>query len=692
MARDKDRGIYDWICDGFQTWQLHRSKVCSRRFARYRRACREGEVRGPPTEEEYFKELFEDAAKRKQQGDPFPYHPTEYEGIADGEIALGRELVSNALWRINVSRLPGQSHVVVHTNISGPNHFGKTTLAAWFCRKVVRRGIARVLALDRFDGLADYLGEDRYLFKVVRWHELPGFCVFENDRQVTHIAELLAQIHERHDSRFVLSQIVADLREGRKQMGKSPAVGIRDVLRVCEKEPFKRDWKAKEYAKNWVRIFTDLLNKTGKLFDAARTMDLEQLMKNNVIISMDGLEGHELRFFVLFLFLLIADISGICAKMETLFVWDEAQLHLTDKVALVADTVPTLRHKGIHLVTISQDPMKLSPLVLQNSTLLVMAGPLLGQDAKVYLGEMGVQPREGWPLLEWARSLQPGQGIACHKGGPYPYPFPLTYPYIPRASVSEEERKASIQGFLKAITPSQQDAKPEPEIKVNQEEKDKEDIDARFVRTVADPQFCFRSTQEKFVHLGVRSRDQQKRIVNRCIAQGWIKQKIAQALTGKRGPRIQLLEVTQLACDQLDLENPVRGNESITAQYYQHRIAEAVENLGSHFTAKVQGTIGKDLKRVDVLVADSRDDRMVTIEVACPGDRHEAPNLKADLIDNPELVRKHIIVCEDDKVMSTVFRDIGRFPGIDKFKNRIAITTFTLFMRDTKLFMESEQV
>ena len=290
-------------------------------------------------------------------------------------------------------------------------------------------------------------------------------------------------------------------------------------------------------------------------------------------------------------------------------------------------------------------------------------------------------------LSEAFKKQKPGQAIVLQKGSDYPYPFPVKFPELIQKELSEEGRIRLNRDFLERIRIKIPEEQTDTE-KLGEDKTDSnEDKVEQLVRLCADKEYCFKGNMDKFLALGIRGKDEQESILRKAIDHGYIKKNIAKAVTGNKGAKISLLEITDYACSKFNLKYPVRQNESITAQYYCKRIFEAIKTFSSDYIVEVQGTIVN--KKVDVLLTQKSTNHFISIEVAC-SPQHEAFNLMADLISNPEIVKKHIIICETDLILKTVKKDIKKVPDIKNFKDIIHICKFSQFINNISFYLNSE--
>lgn len=92
----------------------------------------EGYLRFNKDDTEYrlwLQDQIREAEYRKKAGDRFLYHPSEVNGIAEGDMTIGTETNNNTPYRIHLQRGPEHPGVpVINVLMAGPVGAGKTTL------------------------------------------------------------------------------------------------------------------------------------------------------------------------------------------------------------------------------------------------------------------------------------------------------------------------------------------------------------------------------------------------------------------------------------------------------------------------------------------------------------------------------------------------------------------------------------
>lgn len=156
----------------FQEYLFYRSPILQQRLNRLENTIKKNDIGRVTGEINYFLILIKKTQERLEQGDNFIFHPNNYCGINNGEIALAHEKHNGTLWRINISRKPDVKNCAIHINISGPSGFGKSTVATIFIRQVVRKNIAKCLVFDKYGAITKRLGSEVNDFKIIKWYEL----------------------------------------------------------------------------------------------------------------------------------------------------------------------------------------------------------------------------------------------------------------------------------------------------------------------------------------------------------------------------------------------------------------------------------------------------------------------------------------------------------------------------------------
>ena len=208
---------------------------------------------------------------------------------------------------------------------------------------------------------------------------------------ITRVMEIFSRVFHRYDSVFFLFEIIEEIIEEKISYSKNFIISLIDIIKKLEKKSYK-DFKRADYKRAWLRLLKDFNARTKSIFDSGNILNIKELLKEDTVIQTDGLQGLDLQFFLLWLLLHITSIrekEGFSEVLRNIIVWDEAQNDLKSDISVVSEIIPALRQLGIMLVTISQNPGILDPIILSNTNLLIGTGPLTGKDLWVYQNEMG---------------------------------------------------------------------------------------------------------------------------------------------------------------------------------------------------------------------------------------------------------------------------------------------------------------
>ena len=202
-----------------------------------------------------------------------------------------------------------------------------------------------------------------------------------------------------------------------------------------------------------------------------------------------------------------------------------------------------------------------------------------------------VDNQERTQLAQAFRKLGLGQAIVLNKGSLYPYPFPVVFPELPHTELSEEQRQTLIRDFLPRLSTKLEMPNTDEADERIHEAASSKDLVEQLVRLCADEAYVWKPSQDKFLAINIRGKEQQESVLKNAMAQGLIKKDVKKVPTGTRGVQ-SILQVTEYACQKLGLKNPIKQNESVTAQYICHRIKDAIEAWSQDWVVEIQGSLG----------------------------------------------------------------------------------------------------
>lgn len=668
----------------------------------------------------WVQDLIVEAEFRTLAGDPFPHHPTQADGISNGDITLGMEAHNNTPYRCHMKRGPAcPGTPVINSLVAGSVGAGKTTIQVSLGAQLMDAGV-RTLVFTRNESFRKKLPRDkRDLCTVLRLDDLricpsePEYLPTtatvdsvqaESRKTIGRWLSVFGRRFQRQDS-IKLLQNVAEL--AYQDLGTFTTApesrqypAFTDINLLVQSRKYRERLGGKSSHEESAALALGEWERWGQgIFDSRQGMPwLTMLKDKNLIIETAKFREEDALMAIEFLLGSIWQAKVLHAAytqaLELVIVLDDFQGAL-DPESVVERLIRESRHAGLSFIMGPQNIGRVSPDIIGNTGLFVIAGAMSGkQDLDQARTLMGIGYHDELNTL--LLSGQPGLALARQPMGAYKTPVLVKTPLLPEADYPEEERQQRLGTWLtnfkwtpfapiipQAPTPSTIQHAPASSQPLFGG-RDFDDLVKQFVLSANEHWHA--PMEVHFANSGVRDGSLKKSVSEHARALGLTVEPEEGRVMGLNGKRIQLTQVTPLARERFNLAVPesfehCRG--SLSTRYYQFTLSNLLKNSIA-CQVELEGSIGKEMKKADI-VARLESGRAIVIEFAsCKNHAHELHNIRA-LRHNPQLIAKYLVVCETLQVRDVVQRQLLEATLLPD--NRVVITTFFEFAKNPKEFL-----
>jgi len=518
----------------------------------------------------------------------------------------------------------------------------------------------------------------------------------ESRKTVGRWGEALGKRFERKDSIKLLEDVAEILFEQFQTFStpedKRQYPSFSDIYQLVETRAYRKyAQRGKSKHEESLTLALSTWQRWGRdIFNSRKGMPWLQMVQEKNLIIETGMFRDEDAFFIIeFLLgsLWQAKVyeGGYTEQLELVIVLDDPQRAL-DRGSVVERMIRESRHAGWTFILGPQNVGRISPDILGNCGLFILVGAMSGKtDVEQARALMGLRYRDD--LFRELFTGERGKVLARQPMGAYKEMVSLNIPHLPESDYSEQERQQRLNGWPSTLKWTQPEPVQEqdPVTSVNPETLTMENTVEAFVRDANEKWWA--PMEIHFAAAGVRDGSMKMAVSQRAIAMGYTLEPEEGRVMGMNGRRIQLTQVNELARERFDLQIPksyhaCRG--SLSTRYYQHTVSKLIKN-NIQAEVELEGKVGKDLKRVDVL-ARLHDGKVIAIEFASTKNaEYEIHNIRA-LKDNPKLIVRYIIICETLKVRDRVTNQLEQ-AGVQDPK--VLVCSFYEFTRNAKSHLEN---
>lgn len=412
-----------------------------------------------------------------------------------------------------------------------------------------------------------------------------------------------------------------------------------DLLNHMQRKVYKGATNRSKFRDTWCLHGFYFADGTWPLLDCSMGMDLfEILTHGRVVLRLSSI----LRVHAVYLLRYLFDYVFLCCragrrpKRPIVLIVDEAQLFVGH--AGIAEKILTLRHSGIHVVFVFQNPHLIPAEVIGNLDAHFVFRLHDQRDRQHIARSINLNQRQMNALV----SLPQRTSVCFLPTSPYKRAFELDVPHIDIDRVPQPVAEASfIQGL--AWEPLTENSSSEA--KVGFDEKTE-----RFMQDVIIKAHEKSGLTHRFERAGIRSASKQGKIIRDLCAGGWIK---VWPLAIGRGRPVKLVEPTEKALKHFAVTwKKTRG--SLPTRVATQLLAKKFRGILG-WTCIAEGKLGD--KQVDLLLRDERN-QVVCLEIENSID-HAAHNaLHCLRFDD---VRKHVVVCLTKKGLDAVKKKFAGF-------------------------------
>lgn len=584
--------------------------------------------------EEY---LSFEASKKLASGDPFYPLPSEKE--IEGRYKLGK--CGSATFGLNDSEL------LQHVLIVGRSGSGKTN-CSFLLLKELMRNEKPFLVFDWKRNYRELLAheDDVLVFTVGR-----NVCPFRFNPLIppegTEPEVWLKRLIEIMSHAFFLGEgVVYILHKAIDSLYEDYGVyeGSEKYPTMLDVYEYLQNYKARGREVGWLtsskRAVQELcFGEMGSVLNTESRMQLEDLLKRNVILELDALTSTDKTFFIEALLLFIHHLRLAEEEKEKLkhsIIIEEAHHILLRKKqqvgggeAITDVIMREIRELGESLVIIDQHPSLISKPALGN-TYTSIAMNLKSRSDVNSIGNSICLNRNQKAALT---NLDIGEGIVKLQGR-YTDPFPVKFPLveIEKGSVSDDMLKQEMSrfyakwpGFRPDSSKSEEFRTSSENYKVKSEGKmpDLKDRDLKLLKSIAENPPA--SVSKCYRRAGLNSyqgNEAKKELKKNGL--------IEEENIAKKDGYVKVMDVSEkgykvLRENGFEIGEPREMEGSITHRYWKHRIADYYQKLGYETSVEEEIENGK---YVDVVA--ERDMERIAIEISA-SESDEAWNVRKDL-------------------------------------------------------------
>lgn len=442
---------------------------------------------------------------------------------------------------------------------------------------------------------------------------------------------------------------------------------LAEVLRY-EKQPLVT--KQARYLETTINRVEAISLAIGDILDCSQGLPIGKLLKQNVIIELDGLAKEIQQFLVEVILVWIyfyRMAKGHRGELRHCIIFDEAkkvfdankEKSYESGVPIIDDITAKTREFGEALIVGDQELAKLTDSIKAN-TYSVLGLPLgSGKDIEELSKVMGLTSRQEERLYR----LEVGEGVFKKSGeGPVRVSTPLVR--MDKGVTTEEAKKANEEAkraFQEEVrdryTPKcfenyLQDLAGKHKVKdksikagePEQEEKISEEAEELLIEVAENP---FKKLSDRYQDLSLSSYKGNK-LKKKLLDKGYVKEVELSLGAGGRPKFLQLTEKGETLFEDIKPGEvyTVKGGGSFVHKFWQNKIADHFQEKG--YKTFIEFVV--DESQLDVLAVSAGGGERIGVEVALsPGG--EMDNIEKDLRADLD---KLVVACKNERVMSQV--------------------------------------
>jgi len=417
-----------------------------------------------------------------------------------------------------------------------------------------------------------------------------------------------------------------------------PFPSLHELELLMKKDGVNYARKTSDYRDTVLNRLEAMTLVAGTVFDCNTGYSLEQLLEQNVVFELDGLNRDVQNFLMEILFAYVYEYrlgqDHRDQGLNHLFFLDEAKrVFSVYKERQAASGIPEIdeltakmREFGEGLVVADQEASKLTDSIKANTYTKLLLSTGDRKQFSAVTDSMNLSQRQ----TEYASQLGTGEAVV-QVGSHDPVPVKLEN-YELEKTVSDKdlekkqaenwnqlsyEPRETTPRFKDRVAPGRSEEVPEPEIVEDPSEASLSKEADRLLENVVDAPF--RGLTDRYSEFSSSYKGNKAK--NELVDQGVVIERKVHTQKGKR----KLLELTEKGRDyaenQLDLDTCHTGRGGVIHRYWQHRIQDAFENTG--WTA--------ELEVFDADVYVNMDDTELAVEVAMGNNPREIKHVEKHL-------------------------------------------------------------